>query len=230
MPAEYEASLLYSYPFATLSSSIFRKYPNPFASHVISSDTIDRWVDEEGRLHSIRIHLKRGLIPKWGRALISRAEAFIVEWSVVAVSEISPTSLPVTSDPGHVRCATNTTSNAKRSLTYEMRVITQNLTHKKIMDVRETQRVRPDDMDPSTTRVFTSAVITSNILWKPMARRIESFGLERFKKNIRRSAQGLEFVMAHMDFSKELPSGQSDGLSSGESIYRLLKSRPFLLV
>lgn len=37
----------YEHPWHQVTSAIFQKYPNPFASHVLTSDVIERRVDPE---------------------------------------------------------------------------------------------------------------------------------------------------------------------------------------
>lgn len=58
----------YSHPFSTVTLAYFLRYCspklNPFAKHVLSTDTISTHVDPEtGRLHTTRIHLKRSRLP-----------------------------------------------------------------------------------------------------------------------------------------------------------------------
>ncbi|KIH86687.1 MSF1 domain protein [Sporothrix brasiliensis 5110] len=59
----------YSHPFPTVTLAFFLRYCspqlNPFAQHVLSTDTISSQVDPEtGRLHTTRIHLKKSRLPK----------------------------------------------------------------------------------------------------------------------------------------------------------------------
>ena len=58
----------YSHPFPTVTLAFFLRYCspqlNPFASHVLSTDTIESRVDPgTGRLHTTRIHLKKSRLP-----------------------------------------------------------------------------------------------------------------------------------------------------------------------
>ncbi|CAK7223429.1 hypothetical protein SCUCBS95973_005176 [Sporothrix curviconia] len=59
----------YAHPFPTVTLAFFLRYCspqlNPFAQHVLSTDTIASHVDPEtGRLHTTRIHLKKSRLPK----------------------------------------------------------------------------------------------------------------------------------------------------------------------
>lgn len=58
----------YSHPFPTVTLAYYLRYCsprlNPFANHVISTDTIESHVDADTqRLHTTRVHLKRSRIP-----------------------------------------------------------------------------------------------------------------------------------------------------------------------
>ena len=68
------------------------RYPNPFARHVLSVDVVDRWIDANtGRLHTKRLILKRGIMPKWATKWLPATnmsggrgmDAWILEESVV---------------------------------------------------------------------------------------------------------------------------------------------------
>lgn len=98
---------------------MFQKYPNPFATHVLSTDIIARHLDACGRLHTIRLLLKTGGsgVPSWLATLIKSREAYVLEESVV--------------DP---RAGTMHTS-------------TRNLSHRRFMSIEEAQNFSrsPDD-------------------------------------------------------------------------------------
>ena len=54
----------YDYGFSTVSLAYFLRYPNPYARHVASTDTIERHFDPETqRLTTVRLHLKRSRMP-----------------------------------------------------------------------------------------------------------------------------------------------------------------------
>lgn len=63
----------------------FQKYPNPFATHVLTADVVSRHVDAAGRLHSSRLMLKTdgASFPAWLQALVKMREAYVLEESVV---------------------------------------------------------------------------------------------------------------------------------------------------
>lgn len=72
--------------------AFFLRYPNPFARHVLSVDVLSRRVNPvTGQIHTTRLILKRGILPKWAtRWLPSSAtsggrglDAWVLEESVV---------------------------------------------------------------------------------------------------------------------------------------------------
>ncbi|KAJ3277452.1 hypothetical protein HK104_003287, partial [Borealophlyctis nickersoniae] len=144
----------FQYSWDNVSQAVWRKYPNPFASHVLSSDVIERSVDPAtGVMSTTRLFLKKGNLPQWGLALLHVPEAYIIEQSTV--------------DPN----------------TRTMTIVTRNLSHKKLMLVEERQVLRPHPDTPNWTEVRTEARIVSNTGWTPIRSRVEGFGLTKFKDN-----------------------------------------------
>lgn len=90
----------YSHPFPTVTLAFFLRYCspqlNPFASHVLSTDTISSFVDPDtGRLHTTRIHLKKSRMPPAIMKLLPTSitggaadkASYILETSVVDMRE-----------------------------------------------------------------------------------------------------------------------------------------------
>ncbi|KAG8805053.1 hypothetical protein FRC17_005754, partial [Serendipita sp. 399] len=97
----------------TVTLAFFLRYPNRYASHVISADVLSRRLTPSGTLVTTRLILKRGMLPAWfPRGLVQRAESWIVEESEVDLDG--------------------------RVLTCQ----TRNLDHVKIMEVVETTQLR----------------------------------------------------------------------------------------
>lgn len=68
MVLTHQTSHTYSHPFPTVTLAYYLRYAspqlNPFAAHVLSTDTIESRVDPKtGRLHTTRIHLKKSRLP-----------------------------------------------------------------------------------------------------------------------------------------------------------------------
>jgi 4-amino-4-deoxychorismate lyase len=94
----YSSSETYPYPFPAVTLAYFLRYPNPYSTHVLSTDTIARTFDPETqRLTTIRLHLKRSKLPSAVLKLLPRSllgasatgdtQSFILEKSVVDVKE-----------------------------------------------------------------------------------------------------------------------------------------------
>ncbi|PHH91591.1 hypothetical protein CDD83_11060 [Cordyceps sp. RAO-2017] len=92
----------YSHPFPTVTLAYFLRYSspqlNPFASHVLSTDTIASHVDPATqRLHTTRIHLKKSRLPGAVFKLLPASvtggggqgdkASYILETSVVDIKE-----------------------------------------------------------------------------------------------------------------------------------------------
>ena len=149
------------------------RYPNPYASHVLSCDVISREFSSTGSLLTTRLILKRGALPRWApKGIITRAETWVIE-----ESEVDP-------EGKVVRCRT------------------KNLDHVKVMQVQETQTFKQTQDGCAlfihlsgrcfntydTTRKTlqtTGASIVSGFGWG-LTKRIESHGLARFKANMQR--------------------------------------------
>ena len=91
----------YSHPFPTVTLAYFLRYSspqlNPFAAHVLSTDTIEQRVDPAtGRLHTTRLHLKKSRLPPTVFKLLPTSitgggspdkASYILETSVVDMRE-----------------------------------------------------------------------------------------------------------------------------------------------
>ena len=93
----YESSFNYDYPFPAVSLAYFLRYPNPYATHVLSTDVIDRHFDTTTqRLITTRLHLKKSKLPSAVLKLLPKGilggggdagESYVLEKSVVDVRE-----------------------------------------------------------------------------------------------------------------------------------------------
>lgn len=101
MVLTHTTSHQYSHPFPTVTLAYFLRYSspqlNPFASHVLSTDTISSHVDPDTqRLHTTRIHLKKSRLPGAVYKLLPASvtggfsgdkASYILETSVVDIKE-----------------------------------------------------------------------------------------------------------------------------------------------
>jgi hypothetical protein len=93
----FESSYTYDYSFPAVTLAYFLRYPNPYSTHVLSTDVIDRSIDGQGRLKTLRIHRKSSrlppavlkLLPKsvLGNVSGGRSESYILETSTIDVKE-----------------------------------------------------------------------------------------------------------------------------------------------
>jgi len=94
----HEYNFTYDYSFPAVTLAYFLRYPNPYSTHVLSTDTIARHYDPEAqRLTTIRLHLKRSKLPSAVLKLLPRSllgasaggdtQSFILEKSVVDIKE-----------------------------------------------------------------------------------------------------------------------------------------------
>jgi 4-amino-4-deoxychorismate lyase len=94
----YESSYSYDYSFPAVTLAYFLRYPNPYSTHVLSTDTISRSIDPAtGQLQTTRIHRKSSrlppavlkLLPKsvLGNVSGGRSESYILETSTIDVKE-----------------------------------------------------------------------------------------------------------------------------------------------
>jgi hypothetical protein len=96
-------------PWPIVSLAFFLRYPNPYASHILSCDVISRKFTPSGTLLTTRLILKTATLPRWAKSIVSRSESWIIE-----ESEVDPHGKVV-------RC------------------LTRNLEHVKAMQIHETQ-------------------------------------------------------------------------------------------
>ncbi len=101
MVLKHSTSHTYSHPFPTVTLAYFLRYSsprlNPFATHVLSTDTISSYVDPETqRLYTTRIHLKKSRMPSAVYKLLPTSmtgggsgdkASYVLETSVVDIRE-----------------------------------------------------------------------------------------------------------------------------------------------
>lgn len=70
----HDSSYSHSYPFPAVTLAYFLRYPNPFSTHVLSTDVLSRHYDPSTRtLYTTRLHLKRSRIPPAIMKLLPRS-------------------------------------------------------------------------------------------------------------------------------------------------------------
>jgi hypothetical protein len=72
----------YPHSWDRVTLAIFNKYPNPFSTHVLTSDVIDRYL-KGNTLITLRLLKKQSKVPRWGQYILKMDEAYILETSQV---------------------------------------------------------------------------------------------------------------------------------------------------
>ena len=92
----FENASSYNYSFPAVALAYFLRYPNPYSTHVLSTDVIDRYVDPTTkRLHTTRLHLKRSKVPAAMAKLLPAGltgpggaqQSYVIEKSTIDVEE-----------------------------------------------------------------------------------------------------------------------------------------------
>lgn len=94
----YSSSYSYDYSFPAVSLAYFLRYPNPYSTHVESTDVISRDYDPETqRVTTVRLHLKKSKLPAAVLKIVPRSllganeqgntQAYILERSTVDIKE-----------------------------------------------------------------------------------------------------------------------------------------------
>ncbi len=85
MSAKYHQSAhVHPFPWSEVAAAIFRRYPNPFSTHVLSEDTVYRSIRRGGRvLYTRRLITKTNRLPSWGHGFFSSNFVPLVEESTV---------------------------------------------------------------------------------------------------------------------------------------------------
>ncbi|ADV25085.1 mitochondrial protein [Cryptococcus gattii Ru294] len=162
----FENDLVYNYPASHTLNFLHRKYPNPFATHVYSVDTMERSIDPEtGILRSERLIGVQQGAPKWVTKLFHLPPiAYVREVVFIDPSGTSATSMSVNLNLAqYISCLEH--------ITYTQ---------------------RPDN----TTLFRQRAMLVSGFPTKLIARKIEQASYDRFKSNAGIGKQGFDWVLA----------------------------------
>ncbi|KAL2077713.1 hypothetical protein ACEWY4_027217 [Coilia grayii] len=149
--------------------AFWQRYPNPYSNHVLTEDIVFREVTPDNCLVSRRLLTKTNRAPRWAERFLPKhmaCSAYIIEDSVV--------------DPKN------------RTMT----TVTWNITHARLMEVRErcVYAVNPDNSN--WTEIKREAWISSSLTG--LSRAIQEFGVARFKKSVTKTMKGFEYVLAKM--------------------------------
>jgi 4-amino-4-deoxychorismate lyase len=145
------------------------KYPNPFSSHVLSADILNRWIDpQSGHLHTTRLIHKTGTLPTGVMNMLHTQEAFVLEESTV--------------DPENCFMQTRT----------------RNLTHQRFLVAEEVLTYTKSLEDQTWTLADCQATMKCNFgsKWtKGLSAKIEGLGVKRFADHFPKSKLAMMHIL-----------------------------------
>ena len=155
--------------FSSVTSVVFNKYTNPYATHVLSIDTIDRKVDSEGNLLTTRLLRKKGKLPRWIEYIVGSriTESWMIEFTKVAPKN-------------HV-----------------LHQFNKNIDHVRVLQVEEYTTYQYDSAN-SNTVVNTKVKFTSGF-HMGIRNKIEKMSLSRFEAGVEKSRLGMALVMKRVE-------------------------------
>lgn len=165
----YETKHIHPFAWDQVALYIFRRYPNPFATHVLSEDTLHRELLHGGRtLYTRRFLTKTNKLPSWGEKFLVNVKRYVplVEESVVDLEN-------------------------KVITTY-----TRNVGLSRFMSAVERVEYVANPDNPSETIAKKEAWVESSLYGLRSA--VKSFGIERFKKNCHRATEGFNHVLTQV--------------------------------
>ncbi|KAI5961901.1 uncharacterized protein KGF55_003872 [Candida pseudojiufengensis] len=164
----FENKIQYNFDFETTTLAHLNRYPNPYAKHVLSVDTLDSHIDKEGQLNITRIIVKTGRLPKFVRPFLgsTNLNSWIIEKLII---------------------------NPK---TKTMKSYTSNIDHRKFIRIEEFLNFQTDKSLLNLIECNAKVKFSSNLIG--LKSKIEEWSHQKFSKNINNSRDGLTYVMNKM--------------------------------
>jgi len=168
MAKYYSTEHTHPYPWDQVVQAVFQRYPNPFASHVLSEDTVHREVVNEHTLYSRRFITKTNKVPSWGERWL---KGFARRVPLMEESFVDQKARTIT-------------------------VYTRSIAFSNFMVAVEKVIYRASEDNPDHTVAQKEGWVESNFYGLRSA--IKNFGIERFKKNIVKSTDGFNHVLERL--------------------------------
>lgn len=165
MAKYFNTEHIHPYSWDQVAEAIFQRYPNPFARHVLSEDTVHRELIDGTTLYSRRFLTKTNKVPSWGEKWLS---GFVKRVPLLEESFIDTHNKTITLYTRSIGLSTFMTAIEK--VVY---------------------RSCPDN--PGHTVAVKQAWVESNFYGLRSA--IKNFGIERFKKNCVKATEGFNYVL-----------------------------------
>ena len=178
----------HDYPWETVASAYWRRYPNPKSRHVYSEDFLECRVLDDGRLYTKRLLTKTNKIPHWARRLPFLPAADHVPMVEEAICD--PT---------------------RRTLTTYAR----NVGLRYVMDA--TERVvfsasSSSSSSSSRTSARKEVWVESDLFG--VHELVKKLALDRYKRNCRRATKGFEWVLGGAGKTAPSPTSTSSSTSA----------------
>lgn len=165
----YTTTHYHPFSWSQVASAVFQRYPNPFATHVLSEDTMHRELIKPNVLYTRRFITKTNKIPKWGEKFLMGIARYVplVEESFVDTKK-------------------------KTVTTY-----TRNVGLSRFMTAVEKVVYSVDPSDPQRSTIAVKEAWVESGLYG-IRSAVKNFGIERFKKNCDKASQGLNHVLHNL--------------------------------
>jgi len=155
------------HPWSQVTQAHWEKYPNDHSAHIISVDTIERYVDDDGILHTTRLLSGKQKIPKILARIFNSSD-------VAYFHEVS------TLDPK----------------THVLHAETVNLSFSNLILIEEGLTLKKNPEDPENNTLFIQqARISAKGVLSGIAKYTEEFSAKTFKANAANGRKGLEQVI-----------------------------------
>ncbi|CAL9732284.1 protein Ups1p, mitochondrial [Monosporozyma unispora] len=162
--------------FECVTGVVLNKYQNPYVKHILSIDTIDRHLNDDGtKLFSTRLICKKGKLPMWVSYLIGATggpkvnESWLIEHSVVD------------------------------STTKTMQTYVKNLDHVKYLQVIERTTYQWDALE-KVTNVNSNVTFTCSAIQQiSLKSKIENMAKSKFEESVKKSRVGMSLVMQRIE-------------------------------
>lgn len=166
----YKNKHTYNHNFETVTLAYFNRYPNPYSTHVKSTDTIEIFIDKNGNLHQLKLIKKSGRLPQFIKPFLGKiTTSWIIEKTIV------------------------------NPITKELITFNCNIDHKKIIKVEEINFYK-FNFNQNKTNSFVFVKFSSGFTNKfsfglNIKDKIENWSKNKFSDNLAKSRKGLQIVM-----------------------------------
>ena len=162
-----------------MAHAIFQRYPNPFASHVLSEDTVYREIINGTTLYTRRFLTKTNKIPKWGERWLS---GFRRSVPLLEESWVDTEARTITTYTRNVGLANF--MSAIEKVVYKVIIMIVKIDYRIL--ILSQHQASPENPD------HTVAVKSA---FYGLRSAIKSFGIERFKVNCVKATDGFNHVL-----------------------------------